>query len=40
MFGIRKINKIFEKTIQILFKLIGIGWGGRRTVTSEVQYVK
>ena len=34
------INKIFEITIQLLFKLIGVGWGGLRTVGSEVQYVK
>lgn len=40
MFGIIRVNKIFERIIQILFKLIGIGWGGRRTVSSEIKYVK
>ena len=31
---------IIERLIQILFRLIGIGWGGQRTVVSEVRYVK
>ena len=40
MINIRKINKIFEKIIKLLFKLIGIGWAGRKTVSSEVKYIK
>ena len=31
---------IIERIIQILFRIIGIGWGGPRTVSSEVRYVK
>jgi len=40
MVNIRKINRIFEKIIKLLFKLIGIGWAGRKTVSSEVKYIK
>lgn len=36
----RFINNIIEKIIYILFKLTGIGWGGARTVSREVRYVK
>lgn len=35
-----KINHILEIIIQILFKSIGVGWGGRRTVVSEVRHVR
>ena len=35
-----KLNHIIEIIIQILFKFIGVGWAGRRTVSSEVRYVK
>ena len=34
------MNNIIEKLIQVLFKLIGVGWGGAKTVTNEVRYVK
>ena len=36
----KTVNNIIERTIQILFKCIGIGWGGRRTISNEVKYVK
>ena len=34
------INKIIEKIIDILFRLIGVGWGGSRTLSNEVRHVK
>ena len=36
----RFINNIIEKTAYILFRFIGVGWGGPRTVSNEVRYVK
>ena len=35
-----KIAHILELIIQLIFKLIGVGWGGRRTVSIEVRHVK
>ena len=34
------MNNIIEVIIQLLFRLIGVGWGGSRTVINEVKYVK
>lgn len=34
------MNSIIEVIIQLLFRLIGVGWGGSRTVINEVKYVK